>query len=156
MKIINKKLNKRSYELLTIGYEGWEIGEFVERLKQFNISRLIDVRERPLSHKPGFSKTTLRERLMDENIEYIHVRALGSPSHIRNKLKSDRDYNYFFKEYGKYLSQNMEFIEKVYQFISDGVNCIMCFERFPDKCHRSAIANKITKHGGNGLKIKHI
>ena len=87
----------RPYELLTIGYEGRAIDEFIARLKQFNISRLIDVREIPLSRKPGFSKTSLRERLEDEKIEYVHIKALGSPSPIRNKLKTDWDYDYFFK-----------------------------------------------------------
>lgn len=146
----------RAYELLTIGYEGRAIDEFVDRLKQFNISRLIDVREIPLSRKPGFSKTSLRERLEDENIEYVHIKALGSPSFIRNKLKSDLDYDYFFKAYDKYLSQNMDVIKEVYRFISDGINCIMCFERFPEKCHRNAVVNKIKEYDGNGLKIKHI
>lgn len=146
----------KTYELLTIGYEGREIEEFIDRLKQFNISRLIDVREMPLSRKPGFSKTELHERLEEENIEYVHMKALGSPSPIRNKLKSDWDYDYFFKAYRKYLSQNMEVIKEVYQFISDGINCIMCFERFPDKCHRSVVADRIKEYDGNGLKITHI
>src|SRR3989338_981177 len=138
-----------NYEVLTIGYEGRAIDEFVDRLKQFNISRLIDVREIPLSRKPGFSKTSLRERLEDENIEYVHVKALGSPSAIRNKLKTDWDYDYFFKAYCKYLFQNMEVVKEVYQFISDGVNCILCFERFPEKCHRTAVADKIKEFDGN-------
>ncbi|MDY6855455.1 MAG: DUF488 domain-containing protein [Thermodesulfobacteriota bacterium] len=146
----------RAYELLTIGYEGRAIDEFVDRLKQFNISRLIDVREIPLSRKSGFSKTSLSERLKDENIEYVHAKALGSPSDIRNKLKTDRDYDYFFKAYGKYLSQNMQVIEEVYQFIGNGVNCIMCFERFPEKCYRTAVPDKIKDYDGNGLKIIHI
>jgi len=145
-----------TYELLTIGYEGRAIDEFVDRLKQFNVSRLIDVREIPLSRKPGFSKTALHERLENENIEYVHIKALGSPSPIRNKLKSDWDYNYFFKAYREYLSQNMEVIKNVLQFISDGINCIMCFERFPEKCHRSIVAEKIQEHDRNGLLIKHI
>lgn len=144
------------YKLLTIGYEGREINEFVDRLKQFNISRLIDVREIPLSRKPGFSKSALRERLEDENIEYVHVKALGSPSPIRNKLKSDRDYDYFFKAYGEYLSQNKQVIKELYKFISDGINCIMCFERLPEKCHRTTVADRIKEYDGNGLKIKHI
>ncbi len=145
-----------NYEVLTIGYEGRDIEEFVDRLKQFHISRLIDVREIPLSRKPGFSKTLLRERLESENIEYVHVKALGSPSSIRNKLKTDLDYDYFFKAYNDHLSQNMEVIEEVYRFLSDGTNCIMCFERFPEKCHRTAVADKIKEYDGNGLKIKHI
>ncbi len=146
----------KTYEILTIGYEGRRIDEFIDRLKRFNISRLIDVREVPLSRKKGFSKSALRERLKDANIEYVHLKVLGSPSPIRNKLKSDWDYDYFFKAYSKYLSENMEAVKEVYQYISDGINCIMCFERFPEKCHRSTIANKIKEYDSNGLKIKHI
>jgi uncharacterized protein (DUF488 family) len=143
-------------ELLTIGYEGLEIDEFVNRMKRFHISRLIDVREIPISRKPGFSKTSLKERLQQENIEYVHVKALGSPREIRKKLKVDQDYDYFFDAYKKYLSENMEVIREVYRFINNGVNCIMCFERFPEKCHRSIVANKIKDYESNGLKIKHI
>jgi len=146
----------RIHELLIIGYEGRAIDEFVDILKQFNISRVIDVREIPLSRKPGFSKTSLRERLENENIEYIHMKALGSPSLIRNKLKTDWDYDYFFEAYRKHLSQNMQIIKEIYQFISDGVNCIMCFERLSEKCHRRVVADKIKDYDGNGLKIIHI
>lgn len=146
----------KTYEILTIGYEGRKIDDFVDCLKKSNISRLIDVREIPLSRKKGFSKTALRERLECENIEYVHLKALGSPSLIRNKLKSDLDYNYFFKAYLEYLSQNMEVVKEVYEYLSDGINCFMCFERSPEKCHRSAVANKIKEYDGNGLQIKHI
>ena len=34
-----------TYELFTIGYEGRNIGEFISHLKDFNITRLIDVRK---------------------------------------------------------------------------------------------------------------
>ena len=143
-------------KILTIGYEGREIGEFVDRLKRFSVSRLIDVRELPLSRKKGFSKSVLKERLKEEDIEYTHMKALGSPSSVRKKLKSDLDYDYFFGAYSKHLSNNMEAVKEVYQFISDNIICIMCYERFPNKCHRSAVANKIKEYDGNGLKIKHI
>ena len=146
----------KTYEIFTIGYEGREIDEFVARLKQFNISRLIDVREIPISRKNGFSKSALRERLENENIKYIHIKALGSPSSIRNKLKSDWDYEYFFKEYTKYLSDNIEIIEELYESFFSGINCSMCFERFPEQCHRSLIAHKIKEFDGNEIKIKHI
>ncbi len=146
----------KQYELLTIGYEGREIDEFVNRLKSFSVTRLIDVREIPLSRKKGFSKSILGERLKDEHIEYVHAKPLGSPATIRNKLKSDWDYKYFFKAYSEYLSRNMDAVKRVHQFLFEGVTCIMCFERFPEKCHRSIVADKIKEYDGNGLKIKHI
>lgn len=145
-----------NYEVLTIGYEGRDIDEFVSRLKNFNVTRLIDVREIPLSRKRGFSKSSLRERLESEDIEYVHLRSLGSPSEIRHKLKADWDYDYFFEAYSEYLLQNPDAIAEAYHYVTDGVNCIMCFERYPDKCHRSAVASEIKKFDGNGLKITHI
>jgi uncharacterized protein (DUF488 family) len=142
--------------LFTIGYECRRIDEFVSYLKSFNISRLIDVREIPISRKPGFSKKTLQQKLEDEDIIYIHMKALGSPSPIRKKLKADLDYDHFFKAYGNYLAHQMEAIKEVHNFIFDGRSCIMCFEHSPEKCHRSAVANKVKEYNGNGLKIIHI
>ena len=37
----------KPYELFTIGYEGRNIGKFISHLKNFNITRLIDVRKIP-------------------------------------------------------------------------------------------------------------
>jgi uncharacterized protein (DUF488 family) len=146
----------KKIELLTIGYEGLGIDDFIGRLKQFNISRLIDIREIPISRKKGFSKTVLQDRLKDENIEYVHIKALGSPSTLRKKLKSDWDYDYFFNAYSDYLSQNNEIVEQVYEYLLGGTNCIMCFEQTPEKCHRSIVAEKIKEYDGNGMTIKHI
>lgn len=144
------------YKLFTIGYEGRNIDEFVSLLKENSITRLIDVREVPLSRKKGFSKSRLNERLQNENIEYVHIKALGSPTEIRKKLKTDWNYKSFFKAFSVYLHQNWWAIENAYQYLSNGVNCIMCFESHPFQCHRSTVADKIKEHDGNELKIEHI
>lgn len=86
-------------EVFTIGYEGREIEDFVSRLKAFNITRLIDIREIPLSRKKGFSKSALKKRVEAENIEYVHLKMLGSPSALRHQLKEDHDYDRFFAAY---------------------------------------------------------
>jgi uncharacterized protein (DUF488 family) len=150
----NKTMKAR--ELITIGYEGREIEQFIDCLKQQRISRLIDIREVPISRKRGFSKSALKERLEDENIGYIHLRALGSPSFLRKKLKFDQNYQDFFKAYSKYLTENFAVVDKLYQYISDGINCLMCYELSEQHCHRSIVAQAIKEYGGNGLKITHI
>ncbi len=142
--------------LLTIGYEGKLIDEFVDRLHQFNITRLIDVREIPYSRKKGFSKPSLHERLDNANIEYVHLMSLGSPSWIRNRLKKDRDYDYFFKAYSTYLSGRITAIDILHRYLSDGINCIMCFERLSIDCHRSVLAKRLKEYNGNGLIINNI
>jgi len=143
-------------EVFTIGYEGREIDDFIDRLKKYRITRLIDIREIPLSRKKGFSKSELKKRVESAKIEYFHFRSLGSPSNIRNKLKIDRNYERFFKAYGIYLENNIDAINEAYVLIQNGVSCIMCFERFPDKCHRSSVVQKIKEIDGNGLVISHI
>ena len=144
------------YKLYTIGYEGRDIDEFVSVLKDNRITRLIDVREIPFSRKKGFSKSRLNDRLQNENIEYVHIKALGSPKEIRNKLKTDWDYKSFFDAFSEYLHRNWWAIEDAYRYLADGVNCIMCFESRAQQCHRSTVAQKIKEHDGNGLKIEHI
>lgn len=143
-------------EVFTIGYEGRAIDDFIDRLKKYNITRLIDVREIPISRKKGFSKTELKKRIESENIEYFHFRALGSPSQIRHELKLDHDYVRFFEAYGIYLDNNVDAINEAYSLAQNGLSCIMCFERLPDKCHRSSVVQKIKEIDGNGLTIHHI
>lgn len=143
-------------EIFTIGYEGCRIDDFVARLKTFNITRLIDIREIPLSRKVGFSKSQLKKRIESENIEYIHLRTLGSPTSMRHRLKEDHDYDRFFSAFSNYLSKNTSALIEVHGYIQDGINCLMCFERYPEKCHRSAVAQKIREYDGNGLLVSHI
>lgn len=147
---------QKDYILYTIGYEGRDIENFVDRLKEFGITRLIDVREIPLSRKKGFSKTALGQRLNEENIEYVHYKALGSPSEIRHKLRADWDYDYFFKAFSNYLVGKMDVIEEVYDHLSDGVNCLMCFEYNHEQCHRSCVATKIQEYNGSYVSVEHI
>jgi uncharacterized protein (DUF488 family) len=146
----------KSKEVFTIGYEGSDIDEFILRLKNQKIARLIDIREIPLSRKRGFSKNELKKRVESENIEYVHLRALGSPSEIRQKLKNDHDYNSFFEAFDIYLNENILTLNEAYKLVLDGLNCLMCFERLPEDCHRSRVALKIKEIDGNGLKISHL
>ena len=51
-----------AHRLYTLGYEARILAEFLDRLAQAGVSRLVDVRESPRSRRPGFSKTKLRKR----------------------------------------------------------------------------------------------
>ncbi len=142
--------------LYTIGYEGKSIDGFINHLKQEGISTLVDVREIPISRKKGFSKTILSQHLKKNNIEYVHFKKLGSPKLLRKKVFVDNDYNYFFKEYSKYLKTQIDIIEELYQTILSETCCLMCFEKEAEYCHRKIVAEEIKNRDGNGLKIKHI
>lgn len=132
------------------GYENEDIKDFLQKLKNSHITTLIDIREKPLSRKAGFSKNQLRELLEKENIKYFHMKELGSPSLMRSKLRGSGDYLPFFKAYRTYLTQNNQVIEDLTNIIyANGNSALMCYERNSDLCHRSIVANELIKTDQN-------
>ena len=142
--------------LYTFGYEGQSVESFLDTLKEHAIECLLDVREMPLSRKKGFSKTALRNHLESNNIQYIHLRELGSPREIRNKLKETKDYKRFFKAMEDHLSGEEETIAEAHRTVLKRVTCLLCFEKSSEQCHRSLVAQKIKERDGNGLTINNL
>src|SRR3982751_5880304 len=76
--------------IFTIGYEGTTVAEFLAALQAAGVKRVIDVRALPLSRRPGFSKTSLKNALAEEGIEYLHLKALGTPADGRSAARAGR------------------------------------------------------------------
>ena len=143
-------------ELFTAGYEGLDISSFIDNLKSHSINCLLDVREIPLSRKPGFSKSALAEKLQENRISYIHFKKLGSPKSIRDRLKADKNFEVFFEAMDEYLTTQGDSIEQTYQYVISHTCCIMCFEHKAEQCHRKIVAKKIKERDGNGLRVENI
>lgn len=142
--------------VFTTGYEGSEIEEFLEYLNARSIQRVIDVREIPLSRKRGFSNTLLRQRLAENDIDYVHLKTLGSPTNLRKKVYQDKDFDYFFEKYEEHLKTCREELEELHKSINEKLSCLLCFEREHTNCHRSIVANRVSRINGTHLEIKHI
>lgn len=89
--------------LCTIGYEGCSADEWLELLVASRVEIIVDVREMPLSRKPGFSKTRLAEMLRSKGIDYVHLRSLGNPKAHRDRLRDGWDFVEFADEYRRIL-----------------------------------------------------
>jgi uncharacterized protein (DUF488 family) len=77
-------------KLWTIGYERLLPDALVNELQHAGIQRVLDVRYRPQSRRPGMSKTRLGQLLGDHGIAYEHRRALGTPADLRFLFHSGR------------------------------------------------------------------
>jgi len=139
--------------LMTIGYEGSTLEQFLATLKLAGVTTLLDVRELPLSRRKGFSKNALSEALRVVGINYRHERDLGSPKAIRHQLHEDGDYEQYFADFGKYLKQHKGLLAELAASLNGGV-ALMCFERDPLTCHRSAVAKQLGSLCG--LNVKHL
>ena len=49
--------------IYTIGYEGATVDEVIGALSRVGVEQVIDVRQLPLSRRPGFSKSSLAATL---------------------------------------------------------------------------------------------
>jgi uncharacterized protein (DUF488 family) len=75
-------------ELMTIGYEDLALREFLDILKHCRVTMLVDVRELPISRKPGFGKTALSATVEQCGIKYEHLVEPGCPRDIRHQYRT--------------------------------------------------------------------
>jgi uncharacterized protein (DUF488 family) len=127
-------------KLFTIGYEGATMDEFLAALRGAGVERLIDVRALPLSRRPGFSKSPLRNALAEVGIDYVHLRALGTPADGRaaaragQKAELERIYAGQLE-----LPEAMVAAEEMKGLAAEKPSALLCFERDPACCHRTLL-----------------
>ena len=68
--------------IVSAGYEGRSIEDFVRAMKRNRVELVVDVRLNAVSRKKGFSKAPLTKALAAEGIGYRHETELGNPLRI--------------------------------------------------------------------------
>ena len=127
-------------KLYTIGYEATTMGEFLDALKAAGVERVIDVRAVPNSRRPGFSKTPLRNALAEIGIDYVHLRALGTPSEGRSAARAGRHED-LKRIYTAQLDLPEAIVaaEQMRELASEKPSALLCYERDPAGCHRTLL-----------------
>ena len=127
-------------KIFTIGYEGATQPELIAALQQAKVERVIDVRAVPLSRKPGFSKNVLAAGLREAGIDYVHLRALGTPPAGREAARRKR-----FDEMNAIYSEQLGTPEaqsealRLMSLAEEKPSALLCFERDPAHCHRTPL-----------------
>jgi uncharacterized protein (DUF488 family) len=130
--------------IFTIGYEGATVPEFVAALQKAGVERVIDVRALPLSRRPGFSKSGLRAALEESGIEYVHLKALGTPADGRAAARAGRH-----SDLERIYAGQLELPEAIAQgaqmlaLAEEKPSALMCMEREPAHCHRTLLLKAV-------------
>jgi uncharacterized protein (DUF488 family) len=126
--------------IFTIGYEGATTGEFLGALQQARVERVIDVRAVPNSRRPGFSKTPLRNALAEVGIDYVHLRALGTPAAGREAARAGRKAE-LEEIYAGQLETPQAMAEgaQMLDLAAEKPSALLCYERDPACCHRTLL-----------------
>lgn len=134
--------------IFTIGYEGMNIDTFVSLLQRQGIDTIVDIREYPLSRKPGFSKSALAEKLRATGIEYTHIAALGCPKPVRKAYKEDGNWKRYTIGFLKYLKTQEDAIVDLSGLAMTSRCALLCFEADYNYCHRSFVADAVSAFSG--------
>ncbi len=143
-------------ELMTVGYEGLSCAEFLGMLERCGVTMLVDIRELPISRKPGFSKAALEGAAVKHGIKYEHVVELGCPRDVRHDYRADGDWARYTKRFKTYLNGQAEALGKLAGWMQSERCCLVCYEEDFNFCHRSFVAEKVAEMVNADVKINHL
>jgi len=131
-------------KLFTIGYEGATQPDLIAALERAGVRRLVDVRQLPLSRRPGFSKTPLKIALAEHGIDYVHLKALGTPPEGREAARRGR-HEEMAAIYRGTLAEPAAIVaaEQLRDFATEVPSVLLCFEREPTHCHRQVLIDEV-------------
>ena len=146
----------RKTVLYTIGYQATTVPDFLATLTDAGVELLVDVRRVAMSRRPGFAKSSLRANLAEAGIEYLHLRAVGTPAEGRAAAHAghhEKMKRIFLDHLETEEAQNgLAELQQLLQ--SPRPLCIMCFEHDPTHCHRTFVADALSQR--MKLRVVHL
>jgi uncharacterized protein (DUF488 family) len=136
-------------QIATIGYERATQAQLMDRLQAAGVKVLIDVRAVAASRRAGFSKKLLAASLEERGIEYVHLRALGTPKAGRDAARAGRT-----AEMRAIYEQQLETPEaqvelaRAAAIATEKKAALLCLEADAACCHRAMVAERLREMSG--------
>ena len=136
-------------KIFTIGYEQATQAQVIGALKAAGVKLVIDVRAVAASRRAGFSKGVLAASLKEEGVDYLHLKALGTPKAGREAARAGRT-----EEMRRIFEGHLAEPEAVTAF--EGAAelaearpaALLCYEADPACCHRRIITDRLAQERG--------
>jgi uncharacterized protein (DUF488 family) len=141
--------------LYSIGYEKALLTDVLATLTGAGVATLIDVRDRPISRRPGFSKRQLAAAVEDAGMRYLHLAALGTPpeGRLANRRREWERFWRIVEEKLAYAEAELDLLQ-VAEIARAGSSCLLCYEADWRVCHRRRIAEILAER--HGLAVRHL
>ena len=140
-------------KLRTIGYEAATQGAVIAALKSAGVEVLIDVRAVAASRRAGFSKTLLAASLSEAGIDYVHLRALGTPKPGRQAARAGRhaEMRAIFEAHLAEPQAQLELAQAA-DIARERSAALLCYEADAAHCHRRIVAERLA--GASDLEVE--
>ena len=128
----------------TIGYEKLLPPELVNALAAVGVQRVLDVRFRPQSRRPGMSKTRLGDLLGEHGIAYEHRKTLGTPPDIRALFHAGRTEEAREAYRAHVEAEASDELDALAAELDGPVRtALLCLEADPAVCHRRVLSESL-------------
>jgi len=132
----------------TVGYENLLPEPLVAELAAAGVERVIDVRFRPQSRRPGMSKTRLGARLGQAGIAYEHRKPLGTPPDLRGLYHAGiiaEAAERFAKHVEAHAGGDLDELAAELENRNSPRTALLCLEADPATCHRRVLTEALTR-----------
>ena len=128
--------------IYTIGYSGYAVDDFINELKKYHISALIDVRSSPYStYYTDYNRPALEKRLKQSGMFYRNY-AQEFGARQENRLFYNSEGYLDFEKFAK-SEQFISGVDKVCGGTDKGYKAaLMCAEKNPLECHRCILISR--------------
>ena len=142
-------------KLYTIGYEKALLRDVISTLAAARVATLIDVRDRPISRRPGFSKRQLAAAIEEAGMRYLHLGALGTPPEGRLANRR-REWDRFWGIVEEKLARpEAELaLQEAGEIAKAAPSCLLCYEADWQICHRRRISEILAQR--YGFAVSHL
>ncbi|HEX6711918.1 MAG TPA: DUF488 domain-containing protein [Thermoleophilaceae bacterium] len=155
--------------LVTISVYDWTPERFLDALRQADVRRLLDLRQRRGvrgSHYAWANSKRLQAALAAAGIAYEHLPELAPTTELRQLQYAEdaregvgkRSRERLAPEYvARFTRERLDQVELepiVASMPADGAVAVLCVERDPEACHRSLVAGRIASQFG--LALEHL
>ena len=130
--------------LWTIGYECLLPEALVAELRAAGVRRVLDVRFRPQSRRPGMSKTRLGALLGEHGIAYETRRGLGTPPDLRFLYRAGRlaeATDGFRRHLATAAGDELDALAA--ELADAPPTALLCLEADPAGCHRRVLTDAL-------------
>jgi uncharacterized protein (DUF488 family) len=141
--------------LYTIGYEKVLLKDVVATLAAAGVATLLDVRDRPISRRPGFSKQQLAAEIEEAGMRYFHLQAIGTPPEGRAANRR-REWDRFWAIVEEKLARpEAELaLQRAAEIAQAAPSCLLCYEADWRICHRRRVGEILAER--HGFKVCHL
>lgn len=150
-KVLGRRSTRRT--LYTIGHSTRSARELIDMLREFGVTRLVDIRSVPRSRtNPQFNLDVLPATLHNAEIAYVHLASLGGRRTKSERVEEGANAGWQqrpFHNYADYAetASFREGLRELLEMASRETCAIMCAEAVWWRCHRRIVADHVLAHG---------